>query len=61
VIKELQTGTFDTVSGKIKLTNNLRTDGFQTGQWQNGEYQGIGPTNLPGARPPIVPKPAWAK
>jgi branched-chain amino acid transport system substrate-binding protein len=61
VIKELQTGTFDTVTGKIKLTNNLRLDGFQTGQWQGGEYHGIGPTNVPGARPPIVPKPAWTK
>jgi len=61
VIKELQTGTFDTVTGPIKLVGNIRTTGFQTAQWQGGEYHGIGPTSMAGARQPIVPKPAWKK
>jgi len=58
VIKELQTGTFDTVYGKVKLENNQFLGVFQTGQWQDGEYYGIGPTQLAGARKPID-KPAW--
>jgi branched-chain amino acid transport system substrate-binding protein len=61
VIKELQTGSFDTVTGKIKLESNIRRDGFQTAQWQGGEFHGIGPLHIPGARQPIVPKPAWTK
>jgi branched-chain amino acid transport system substrate-binding protein len=59
VIKELQTGTFDTISGKVKLVENRFLDVFQTGQWQGGEYYGIGPGRLTGARAPVFPKPAW--
>lgn len=59
VIKELQDGTFDTILGKVKLKGNLRVDAWQVGQWQGGEYYGIAPPDLPGARQPIVPKPAW--
>jgi branched-chain amino acid transport system substrate-binding protein len=58
VIKELQTGTFDTISGRVKLTDNRFLDVFQTGQWQGGEYYGIGPTRLTGARK-AIDKPAW--
>ena len=58
VIKEIQTGSFDTVVGKVKLQNNLRVDGWQVGQWQKGEYHGIAPANLPGATPLLFPKPA---
>lgn len=57
VIKEIQTGSFDTVVGKVKLQNNLRVDGWQVGQWQKGEYHGIAPANLPGATPLLFPKP----
>ena len=59
VIKEIQTGSFDTIVGKVKLQNNLRVDGWQVGQWQGGEYYGLAPANLPGARPVMFPKPAW--
>ena len=58
VIKELSNGTFDTVYGKVKLVDNRFLDVFQTGQWQGGEYYGIGPSQLAGARQPIA-KPAW--
>jgi len=61
VIKELQTGTFDTIMGKVKLVDNRYLDCFQTGQWQNGEYYGIGPARLAGVRPPLFPKPAWTQ
>jgi branched-chain amino acid transport system substrate-binding protein len=59
VIKDLQTGTFDTIGGKVNLVDNRFTGVFQTGQWQSGEYYGIGPGQLDGARAPIFPKPAW--
>lgn len=61
VIKEIQTGTFDTIIGKVKLKDNLRVDAWQVGQWQDGEYYGLYPENLPGARPVKFPKPAWRK
>jgi branched-chain amino acid transport system substrate-binding protein len=59
VIKELQTGTFDTIIGKIKLEKGLRMNSWQVGQWQNGEFYGVAPANLPGAKPVQLPKPAW--
>jgi branched-chain amino acid transport system substrate-binding protein len=59
VIRELQTGSFDTVAGPIKLQNNLLTDLWLTGQWQGGEFHGLTPAGKEGARQPLVPKPAW--
>lgn len=59
VIKDLQTGTFDTVIGKVKLENNMPTKYWWVGQWQDGEFYGIGPSDNEGARAPVVPKPAW--
>jgi len=59
IIKELQTGTFDTVLGKIKLENNMPKDAFWLiGQWQNGFYTGVAPHRA-GAAELEVPKPAW--
>lgn len=59
VIQDLQTGTFDTVIGKIKLENNMPTKYWWVGQWQGGEFYGIGPAANEGARSAVVPKPAW--
>ena len=59
VIKELQTGTFQTIVGPIKLQNNLYMELWYVGQWQNGEYYGIAPATLPGAHQIMFPKPAW--
>lgn len=59
VIKDLQTGTFDTVIGKIKLENNMPTKYWWVGQWQGGEFYGVGPAANEGARSAVVPKPAW--
>jgi branched-chain amino acid transport system substrate-binding protein len=59
VIKELQTGTFDTVVGPVKFKNNLFEDTWFVGQWQNGDFQGIAPASLPGAHPIMFPKPPW--
>jgi branched-chain amino acid transport system substrate-binding protein len=59
VIKELQTGTFETILGPVKLENNLYRENWWVGQWQNGEFYGIAPATLPGAREVRFPKPAW--
>jgi branched-chain amino acid transport system substrate-binding protein len=59
VIKDLQSGSFDTVIGKVKLENNMPTKYWWVGQWQDGEFYGVGPSGNEGARAPIVPKPAW--
>ena len=59
VIKDLQTGSFDTVIGKVKLENNMPTNYWWVGQWQGGEFYGVAPSANQGARQPILPKPAW--
>jgi branched-chain amino acid transport system substrate-binding protein len=61
IIKELQTGTFDTVIGKIKLENNMPKDAFWLlGQWQDGLYVGVAPQR-PGVAELRVPKTPWKK
>jgi branched-chain amino acid transport system substrate-binding protein len=59
VIKELQTGTFDTIMGKIKLAGNIMPIVWWVGQWQKGEFVGLAPTKYEGAKPASFPKPAW--
>jgi branched-chain amino acid transport system substrate-binding protein len=59
IIKELQTGTFDTVLGKVKLVDNMMQDNFWLiGQWQDGFFVGVAPQRA-GAANVVVPKPAW--
>jgi branched-chain amino acid transport system substrate-binding protein len=59
IVKELQTGTFDTVIGKIKLENNMPKDAFwHIGQWQNGFFVGVAPQRS-GVATVVTPKPAW--
>jgi len=59
IIKEIQTGTFDTVAGTIKLDRNVNTNVWWAGQWQNGEFHGLAPSTMAGAKEPVAPKPAW--
>ena len=59
IVKELQTGTFDTVLGKVKLVDNMMQDNFWLiGQWQDGFFAGVAPQRA-GVAPVAVPKPAW--
>jgi len=60
VLKEIKTGSFDTVLGPIRLDKQI-LDGatFMIGQWQNGVFQGIAPLDKPGVKPALIPKPAW--
>jgi branched-chain amino acid transport system substrate-binding protein len=52
-------GPYETIVGSIDLKTHIRGKQFGTGQWQNGEFVGIAPTDLPGAKPIVFPKPAW--
>jgi branched-chain amino acid transport system substrate-binding protein len=60
IIKELQTGTFDTVLGKIKLVDNMPPKGSfaYIGQWQKGVFAGVAPSG-PGTSPMVMPKAPW--
>ena len=58
VIKEINTGSFDTIIGNIKLVDNHYKGVWAVGQWQGDNFYGIAPKQ-DGARAPIVPKPAW--
>ncbi len=59
VAAEIRNGTFDTIIGKVKLKDGLLQEVWAAGQWQNGEFYGVAPPNLAGAKPLMVPKPAW--
>jgi len=59
IVKELQTGSFDTVLGKVKLVDNMMQDNFWLiGQWQDGFFVGVAPQRA-GVGAPVAPKPAW--
>jgi branched-chain amino acid transport system substrate-binding protein len=60
VLKEIKTGSFETVLGPIRLDKQI-LDGatFMIGQWQNGVFQGIAPMDKPGVKAAILPKAAW--
>ena len=56
VIKELQTGTFETILGKVKLEDNSFKENWWVGQWQNGEFHGIAPDDSAGCPTDHVPE-----
>jgi len=58
IVAELSKGTFPTIVGPVKFRNNVREGGWYVGQWQDGDFVGVGPKQ-PGARAVRVPKPAW--
>ena len=60
-VDAIKTGEFDTVLGKVKMVDNIRQDVWWAGQWQGGEFYGLGPTSIAGAKEPLFPKPDWKK
>ncbi|MEA2947064.1 MAG: branched-chain amino acid transport system substrate-binding protein [Alphaproteobacteria bacterium] len=58
IIKEINTGSFETIVGKVQLKDNLYKGVWAVGQWQGNDFYGIAPQQ-DGVRAPIVPKPAW--
>ncbi len=60
IANEIRTGSFETLDGPAKLTNNILSPPFAwyVGQWQNGEYYGVAPLARSGVHAPIL-KPEW--
>ena len=56
---ELSNGTFETVLGETKLEDNQLRNLWWTGQWQNGMFVGIEPSDRAGASTPMLPKAPW--
>ena len=52
-------GPYQTIVGPIDLKTHIRGKQFGVGQWQGGQFVGVGPGDLAGAKPLIFPKPAW--
>jgi branched-chain amino acid transport system substrate-binding protein len=52
-------GPWDTVVGPVDLKTHIRETQWGTGQWQSGQYVGVSPSSMPGAKPVVFPKPAW--
>jgi branched-chain amino acid transport system substrate-binding protein len=52
-------GPWQTLVGPIDLKDHVRGVQWGVGQWQNGQFVGVAPGNLDGAKPVIFPKPAW--
>jgi branched-chain amino acid transport system substrate-binding protein len=57
VIEALRSKTFHTVVGDFDLKKQIRGKQFLVGQWQDGEFYGIEPADLRGARDLVFPKP----
>ncbi len=58
VIKEINTGSFDTIIGKVKLVDGQNKNIWAVGQWQGNDFFGVAPLNKAGAKP-VIAKPAW--
>jgi branched-chain amino acid transport system substrate-binding protein len=52
-------GPYQTIVGPIDLKTHIRGKQWGVGQWQGGQFVGIAPGDLHGAKPIVFPKPAW--
>ena len=43
----------------IDLKTHIREHQIAAGQWQDGQFVGVSPSDFPGVKPVIFPKPAW--
>jgi branched-chain amino acid transport system substrate-binding protein len=59
MVERIRTQTFDTILGPVKFEGNMLNRAWAVGQWQTGEFHGVGPATMPGAQPVLFPKPAW--
>jgi len=54
IVETIRTGTFKTILGDTKLESGVLRKVWWVGQWQDGEYKGIAPTEMAGATAPVV-------
>jgi branched-chain amino acid transport system substrate-binding protein len=59
VLAQIKTQTFDTQMGPVRYEGNMLNRVWYIGQWQNGEFYGVAPDSMPGARTVLFPKPRW--
>ena len=59
VAEEIASGEFETILGPVRLEDNQLRDLWWTGQWQDGSFVGVNPSDKEGAAQPMIPKPAW--
>ncbi len=50
----IKSGTFQTILGDTKLDGGVLRKVWFVGQWQDGEYVGVAPANMPGVKPAII-------
>tara|TARA_R110002051_G_scaffold222573_1_gene286114 strand:+ start:2464 stop:3696 length:1233 start_codon:yes stop_codon:yes gene_type:complete len=60
VAQELATGTFTTILGETTLEDNQLRDLWWTGQWQDGVFVAIEPSDRDGASDIRLPKQPWS-
>ena len=58
VIKEINTGSFDTIIGKVKLENGLIQMSGPLANGRAADFFGVAPISKQGAKP-VIAKPAW--
>jgi branched-chain amino acid transport system substrate-binding protein len=56
VLEQIKTGTFQTQMGPLRYSGNMLDRHWDVGQWQNGEFYGVAPASMPGARAMLFPK-----
>ncbi len=56
---ELSSGSFETIIGTVKLEDNQLRDLWWVGQWQDGAFKGVYPSDKAGAVEAVIPKPDW--
>lgn len=59
VAEEIATGSFDTIIGNVSLEDNQLRTLWWAGQWQDGTFVAIAPSDREGASTPVIPKPDW--
>ena len=52
-------GPWPTIVGPVDLKDHVRGRQWGVGQWQNGQFVGVSPSDLAGAKPVVFPKPGW--
>jgi branched-chain amino acid transport system substrate-binding protein len=52
-------GPWDTIVGPVDLKTHIRETQIGAGQWQSGQFVGVAPSNFPGVKPVVFPKPVW--
>jgi branched-chain amino acid transport system substrate-binding protein len=52
-------GPWNTIVGLVDMKTHIREKQWGAGQWQNGRFIGVAPSDMPGAQPVVFPKPAW--